>query len=522
MNIDSKERGRLLNIELDGATLSPEAMLLVATGIATVSISEEAKTRVNSARKTVEGIIQREETAYGINTGFGALCNTRIDAASLSDLQTNLIRSHACGIGEPMDAVPVRAMMVARANSLCKGNSGVRIEVIERILEMLNLGLTPVVPRIGSLGASGDLAPLSHVALTLIGEGEVCNEDGNLMSTEKALAACGLKPITLQAKEGLSLINGTSQIISWLSISYAVLRDLIPLCDLILCASIEATKSSVAPADERLHRARPHSGQALVASRIRRAMQNSSNLESHAECERVQDPYSFRCAPQVHGPANEALHRLYEVISIELNSATDNPLIFPDTNNPGPHEVVSGGNFHGEVLGLAADAMNAAVFELASISERRMDTMLDANRSSLPAFLASQSGLESGLMIVQYSAAASIADMRAHTRPHSTFSLSTSANQEDHVSMAATAAWHLLQASQRLADVLACEALIACEGLEHISEDLGDGVKALYEHVRRIVAPLEGDRSLSQEIADLAHDFLNGFADDQDLSNYID
>ena len=307
-----------------------------------------------------------------------------------------------------------------------------------------------------------------------------------------------------------------------MSISYAVLRDLIPLCDLILCASIEATKSSIAPADERLHRARPHSGQALVASRIRKTMQHSSNLESHADCDRVQDPYSFRCAPQVHGPANEALHRLYEVISIELNSATDNPLIFPDTNNPGPHEVVSGGNFHGEVLGLAADAMNAAVFELASISERRMDTMLDANRSSLPAFLASQSGLESGLMIVQYSAAASVADMRAHTRPHSTFSLSTSANQEDHVSMAATAAWHLLQASQRLADVLACEALIACEGLEHISEDLGDGVKALYEHVRRIVAPLEGDRSLSQEIADLAHDFLNGFADDQDLSNYID
>ena len=522
MDIDSKERGRVVNIELDGATLSPEAMLLVATGIATVSISDSAKDGIHSARETVEGILEREEIAYGINTGFGALCNTRIDADSLSELQTNLIRSHACGIGEPMDAVPVRAMMTARANSLCKGHSGVRIEVIERILEMLNLGLTPVVPRIGSLGASGDLAPLSHVALTLIGEGEICDEDGHIMPSLEALQSCDLEPLSLEAKEGLSLINGTSQILSWLSISYAVLRDLLPLSDLILCTSIEATKSSIAPADERLHDARPHSGQSLVAARIRKAMQNSAILQSHIDCERVQDPYSFRCAPQVHGPANEALHKLYETICIELNSATDNPLIFPEPNNPGPHEIVSGGNFHGEVLGLAADTMNAAIFELASISERRMDTILDSKRTDLPPFLASNSGLESGMMIVQYSAAAAIADLRAHTRPHSTFSLSTSANQEDHVSMAATAAWHLLQASQRLADILACEALIACEGLEHRDDEPGDGVKALYEHVRGIVSPLNGDRSLSDEIADLAHDFLNGFADDQVLSNYLD
>ena len=512
----------MVNIELDGNTLSPEAMLLAATGIATVSIAEESLPRISAARTVVEGIIERGEFAYGINTGFGALCSTNIDAESLSQLQVNLIRSHACGIGEPMDAVPVRAMMVARANSLCKGHSGIRVEVIQRLVDMLNLGLTPVVPRIGSLGASGDLAPLAHVALTVIGEGDVIDEDGHLMPSAKALADCDLKPLVLAAKEGLSLINGTSQIIAWLSISYAVLRDLIPFCDLVLSASIEATNSSAAPADERLHEVRPHSGQSLVATRIRRALAESEILASHSDCDKVQDPYSFRCAPQVHGPANEALQKLYEVIFIELNSATDNPLIFADESESGPHEVVSGGNFHGEILGLVADAMNAAVFELASISERRMDTMLDASRSQLPAFLAADSGLESGMMIVQYAAAAAIADMRAHSRPHSTFSLSTSANQEDHVSMAATAAWHLLESSQRLADIMACEAMIACEGLEYRDEAPGVGVVALYNHVRRIVAPLDGDRSLSDEMAELAYDILNGFGDDEKLTSFLD
>ena len=510
-----------MEIELDGRNLSMEELLLVATGVADAIISETAKAGIEAATKTVEGIIERGEVAYGINTGFGALCNTSIDPSKLGDLQANLIRSHACGIGEAMEVVPVRAMMCARANSLCRGNSGIRIEVIQRILDMLNLGLTPVVPRIGSLGASGDLAPLSHVALTIMGEGSVIDQYGEFYDTAQALVDNDLKPIQLQAKEGLSLINGTSQILSWLTISHAILSDLLPLADLILSTSIEALSGSIAPSDERLHAARPHPGQALVANRILRALQNSEINQAHADCDKVQDPYSFRCAPQVHGPANEVLQRLGDVITIELNSATDNPLVFPDPNNPGPHEVVSGGNFHGEILALTADAMNAAVHEIASISERRMDTLLDTNRSGLPAFLANESGLESGMMIVQYAAVAAIADLRAHLGPHTTFSLSTSANQEDHVSMGATAAWHLFQSAQRLADILSCEAIIACEGLEHHQEKAGDGVDALYKHVRTLVEPLQGDRSLAGEMADLANDFLNGIGD-ENIHPYLD
>jgi histidine ammonia-lyase len=510
-----------MEIELDGRNLSMEELLLVATGVADAIISETAKAGIEAATKTVQGIIERGEVAYGINTGFGALCNTSIDASKLGDLQANLIRSHACGIGEAMEVVPVRAMMCARANSLCRGNSGIRIEVIQRILDMLNLGLTPVVPRIGSLGASGDLAPLSHVALTIMGEGSVIDQYGEFYDTSEALLNNDLKPIQLQAKEGLSLINGTSQILSWLTISHAILSDLLPLADLILSTSIEALSGSIAPSDERIHAVRPHPGQALVANRILRALKNSEINQSHADCDKVQDPYSFRCAPQVHGPANEVLQRLGDVITIELNSATDNPLIFPDPANPGPHEVVSGGNFHGEILALTADAMNAAVHEIASISERRMDTLLDTNRSGLPAFLANDSGLESGMMIVQYAAVAAIADLRAHLGPHTTFSLSTSANQEDHVSMGATAAWHLFQGAQRLADILSCEAIIACEGLEHHEKSPGDGVDAFYKHVRTLVEPLQGDRSLAGEMADLANDFLNGIGDG-DIHPYLE
>jgi histidine ammonia-lyase len=316
--------------------------------------------------------------------------------------------------------------------------------------------------------------------------------------------------IKLRAKDGLSLINGTSQMLAFLTLAERKLNALLPLADLILCTSMEARKASVQPSDARVHNARPHPGQNLVAQRIRALMANSPILESHTDCERVQDAYSFRCAPQVHGAVLQRYWSMSDTLNIELNSATDNPLIFPEPKNPGPHEVISQGNFHGEVVALAADSMSAALFELGSISERRIDQMLDPARSELPPFLAKNSGLESGLMIVQYVAGASLAELHGHATPRAAFSTSTSAGQEDHVSMGATAAWNLLEATQRLSEVLACELFVACEALEFETLSPSPYVAALKQRVRTIAKPLDGDRTTSKELIDIASELADG------------
>ena len=497
-------------VQLDGATLTPAEVERVATNHADVSISDAAWQRVNIARDVVDGILARGETVYGINTGFGALVHQRISPDDLATLQTNLIRSHATGLGEPMTRASVRAMMVVRINSLVKGHSGVHPEVLEQLVSFLNHDIIPYVPRIGSLGASGDLAPLSHMALALLGEGEVLSEQGQAVPTKIVLTEKGMIGIKLRAKDGLSLINGTSQMLAFMTLAERRLSALMPLADLILCTSMEARKASVKPSDERVHQARPHPGQRLVAERIRAIMADSPILASHADCDQVQDAYSFRCAPQVHGAVLQRYHALVETLEIELNSATDNPLIFPDPQNPGPHEVISQGNFHGEVIALAADSMSAALFELGSISERRIDQMLDPARSGLPAFLAQNSGLESGLMIVQYVAGASLAELHGHVMPRAAFSTSTSAGQEDHVSMGATAAWNLLEATQRLAEVLACELFVACEALEFEATEPAPFVAALKQRVRTIAQPLSGDRSTSKELILIAEELNDG------------
>ena len=496
-------------ISLDGHTLTAAEVMRVATGKAQVSISPDAMPRIEAARSVVERILANDETVYGINTGFGALVHQRISSEDLTQLQTNLVRSHATAIGELMSKEAVRAMMTVRINSLSKGNSGVHPGVLQQLVDFLNYDIIPAIPRIGSLGASGDLAPLSHMALSLIGEGDVLTHDGGTEPTLNRLEKHGLIPLELRAKDGLSLINGTSQMCSFLVLAEQKIADLFVYADLALCTSIEARKASVKPSDERVHHARPHPGQVLVSQRVRTILKDSPIIASHSDCEQVQDAYSFRCAPQVHGAIYERLTSLQKTLDIELNSATDNPLIFPDISNPGPHEVISQGNFHGEVLALSADAMTAAMFELGSISERRIDQMLDPARSGLPAFLAKDSGLESGLMIVQYVAGASLGELHGHAAPRSIFSTSTSAGQEDHVRMGATACWNLLQATDRLSEVLACEFIVACQALEFNEIQPSKFIVAMKQRIRSVVEPLDGDRSTSADIIAVAKELLD-------------
>ena len=498
----------MASIKLDGNTLTSTEISLVAKG-EKVEVASDSWHKVQSSRAVVDRILSSGETVYGINTGFGALVSESISKDDLSALQVNLIRSHACGIGELMSKEDTRAMMCVRANSLVKGNSGIQRKVIEQIINYLNHDIIPVVPRIGSLGASGDLAPLSHMALALIGEGQVWGENGPV-ETPYALKENGLIPVDLKAKDGLSLINGTSQMCSFLSHADNILSVLLPLADLVACVSMEARKCSIKPMDPRVHQVRPHEGQSLVAERITSIMANSDILTSHTHCDRVQDAYSFRCIPQVHGAVLESYRKLSNTLDIEINSATDNPLIFPNPKNPGEGEVVSQGNFHGEILALCADNMSHALFELAHIAERRIDQIVDPSRSDLPPFLAKNSGLESGMMIVHYVAAAALAEMHGRASPRSAFSTPTSGGQEDHVSMGSTACWNLLETCRHLSQVMACELLISCEALEYRTAEPANHVKSLYSLVRKISKPLTKDRSTSEEIELIAKELTNG------------
>lgn len=516
-------------LELDGGPLAPESVLAVAEGQDTVGIAAAAWPRVDAARTAIEGVLARGDTVYGVNTGFGQLAQVRVPAEDLLALQRNLVRSHACGLGDAMHPEDVLAMMLMRANSLAKGHSGTRRDVLELLIACVNAGIAPIVPHVGSLGASGDLAPLAHMAVGLIGEGDAWVRDpgtapsGHARPTTshvpegwtastmaEALDAAGLQPIVLEAKEGLSLINGTSQMLAWLVRAERFTGRLLAAADAILALSMEGREASVDPFDARLHAARPHTGQAHVAASIRRHMRDSAVLLSHAECDRVQDPYSFRCAPQVHGAVWETFWRLQQVLEVESGSATDNPLVFPDPANPGPHEVISGGNFHGEILAQVADAMAIALNSLGTISERRSNQLLDGDKSRLPPFLARHPGLESGLMIAQYVAAGALAEMQQQAASNTLFNVPVSAEQEDHVSMGATACGSLLRTVHWLAKVLAVEALCAAEALEHAQVEPGEGVRRTREVVRRYAAALSEDRVLADDIERVAAALLRG------------
>jgi histidine ammonia-lyase len=497
-------------VVLTGSNLTLEQVAAVALDRAPVALSLPAREAIERARAHVERAVARGDRVYGVTTGFGRLAEVVISPDQRAALQTNLIRSHAVGVGPSLPPEAVRAIMVLRANALARGASGIRLEVVERLLELLNRGVHPVVPEAGSVGASGDLAPLAHVALALIGEGRV-EVEGQVRATAEVLAEAGLEPLALAAKEGLALINGT-QATTGLGI-LALLRaeSALEAIEAAGAMALEALKGTPEAFRAEVSEVRPHAGQVRAAAVLRRLLRDSEIRESHRDAAhdpRIQDAYALRCMPQVHGAARQALAYVRGVLETEANSVTDNPLVFPDADDgaEGRGAVVSAGNFHAQVVSQALDFACMAVADLASISERRVERLLNPDLSQgLPAFLAHTPGLESGLMIAQVTACDLLAEMRVLAHPASVDSVPTSANQEDHISMGMAAARKLTRSVGCLEYVAAVELLAAAQGLEYRRPLRGGvGVEAAHAAVREVAAPLEGDRSLSQELEGLA------------------
>ena len=436
-------------------------------------------------------------TIYGVNTGFGKLANQRIEPTEVLTLQQNLLRSHAVGMGELLPRDVARLTLALRIQALVKGYSGVTVELIDALVELFNRGVAPAVPEQGSVGASGDLAPLAHLALVAIGEGHAFVGHGpKLLSGRAALRKVHLQPYHLQAKEGLSLINGTQVSTALLADALVRARHLAKIADVAGAMTLEATCCSLRPFDPRIQAIRPHPGQAACADNIRTLMRHSAILPSHAGCGKIQDAYSIRCMPQVHGTFRDALDHIMRVVEIEMNSATDNPLVFTDTG-----EVISGGNFHAQPIALSADLLAAAATDLSSISERRVENLVNPDLSGLPGFLTPHPGLNSGMMIVQVLAAALVSENKAFAHPASVDSIPTSANREDHVAMAPLAARKARMVVTNATRVLAAELLCAAQGLE-FRDGLrpGRGVEAAYLHIREHVRPLGRDRTLHRDL----------------------
>ena len=488
-------------IEIDGNSLTLEQVRAVADG-AEINLSSSAISRVDRARKVVEEIIARGETVYGINTGFGKLADVSIPANKLRDLQLNLVRSHASGVGELLSQEVVRAMIVQRANVLAKGFSGCRAVVLQTLVAMLNAGIHPVIPSRGSVGASGDLAPLAHLALVAIGEGEAFF-NGERVSGGDALGQAGIQPLVLEAKEGLALLNGTQAMTSVGGLALLTGEALAAAADVTGAMSLEALRGTPTAFDYRIHAVRPHSGQSNSARRLRELIEGSEIRESHREHSvdpRVQDAYAIRCMPQVHGAVRDALLHARRILEIEINSATDNPLIFPDSG-----EVLSGGNFHGEPIALALDYAAIAVADLGTISERRVERLVNPELSGLPAFLAKEAGTNSGFMIAQVAAVSLIAENNVLAHPASVTNLPTSGNKEDHVSMGMTSALKFAAVVKNVEMILAIELMCAAQGLEFLKPlKPSPRLAAVYDRVREVVPALERDAQLSGYIEALA------------------
>jgi histidine ammonia-lyase len=496
-------------LELNGQPLTLEQIGQVANGAIRAAIAAGARERIAAAQAVVARIVDSDETAYGINTGFGKLSDVRIGRGDLQQLQRNLVRSHACGLGEPLEEAEVRAMLLLRANVLAKGLSGVRYQVIELLVALLNGGVLPVIPSRGSVGASGDLAPLAHLALVLVGEGEVLFA-GERLPAEEALEKAGLRPLVLEAKEGLALLNGTQAMaaVGGLAVLRAVSVN--RLFDLAGAMALEALRGTPVAFDERIHLARPHPGQMQAARHLRTLLRDSEIRESHLVNDpRVQDAYCLRCMPQVHGAARGALQHVREVIELETGSATDNPLIFCDD---GAGDVLSGGNFHGAPLGLALDYAAIAVTDLMSISERRIDRLINPDcNEGLPPFLAETPGLSSGLMIAHVAAAALLSEAKVLAHPASVDSLPTSGGKEDHVSMGMTAALKLKQIVANAERVLAIELLTAAQGLEYRRPlTAATEIERAHAFVRTLVPRLDQDRVIAGDIERLAKGIRDG------------
>jgi histidine ammonia-lyase len=489
------------NILLNGNELTFEQVYGVALHGSAVSLSPTAVERMKSSRAVVDQLVSSGTAAYGINTGFGKLASVRISSEQVRDLQVNLVRSHCCGVGAPLGEAETRAMILLRANALAKGLSGVRPLVVETLCAMLNAKVHPVIPSQGSVGASGDLAPLAHLAAVVIGEGRAAYK-GEILDGGEALRRAGIKPVALEAKEGLSLLNGTQGMLALLSLALREADILIDSADVAAALSLDALRGSPGAFDARIMHARAYSGAATTARNLAHLNEGSQIRESHRSADkdpRVQDAYSVRCTPQVHGAVRDSLAQAREMAAVELNSATDNPLVFVRENGGG--DIISGGNFHGQPLAMAADQVAVALATLGGISERRIEQMTNPLTSMLPAFLTPEPGLNSGFMIAQVTAAALTSENKALAVPHSVDSISTSGNQEDYVSMGMSGARRLGRMLENLRHTIAIELLCACQGIDLLAP-LKTGALATraYEAVRSKSAKVIQDRPLSAEI----------------------
>ena len=484
-------------IELDGASLTVDQLLAVAQDRAPVALAAEARAKVARAAEAVETLLARGEIAYGITTGFGAFKDRLIPREQVRELQRNILISHAVGVGEPFDAVMTRAIMLVRANTLARGHSGIRVETLQLLLDLLNKNVLPVIPRKGSLGASGDLAPLAHMALVLIGEGEAVFEDVRMGSAD-ALAKAGLGPVSLAAKEGLALTNGTAVMCALAALASVRAHRLGQSADIVAALTVEALNGTTVAFDERIHRLRPHPQQINCAAYLRSLLAGSELVRGH-DSTNVQDAYTLRCIPQVHGAIRDAIAYLRWVTDIELNSVTDNPLIF--LGDDGAIEVLSGGNFHGEPLAVAMDYLGFALADLGNISERRVMRLTDeaSNTRTLPAFLTEQGGLNSGFMITQYTAAALATENKILAHPASADTIPTSANVEDHVSMGCTSGLKLHQILDNVEQIVGIEYLAAAQGVDFrlkrmgAAKHQGIGTTAAYALIRQSVPFIERD-----------------------------
>ncbi|MDE3136925.1 MAG: histidine ammonia-lyase [Acidobacteriota bacterium] len=467
-----------------------------------VALADEARERIEAARAVIDRIAASEQTAYGVNTGFGELARVRIPHADIRRLQLNLVRSHACGVGAPLTETETRAMLLLRANALAKGRSGARVIVVETLCAMLERSVLPVIPSQGSVGASGDLAPLAHLALVAIGEGEAVYRGERLPGAE-AMRRAGIAPLELEAKEGLALLNGTQGMLALLSLALIEAEILADTADVATALSLDALRGTPSAFDERIALARPHPGALRTARNVERLNRGSQIRESHRAGDRdprVQDAYSLRCTPQVHGAVRDAIADIRRVVEIEMNSATDNPLVFSEQG-----DVVSGGNFHGQPLAMAADQLAVAIATLAGISERRIDRMTNPHSSMLPAFLTEHPGLNSGFMMAQVTAAALVSETKVLAAPHSVDSIPTSGDQEDYVSMGMSAARRLRPMFDNLRHILAIELLAACQGIDLLAPlHTGTEAERARQKIRSVVPKYVDDRPHAPDIAAVA------------------
>ncbi len=499
-------------LHINGNDLTLEEVREVAAERRPVLLSADAREGVDRSRAVVDEIAASDKLAYAITTGVGKLSDVRIAGDQIRELQINLVRSHAAGVGEPLAAAETRAMMLLRANSLAKGFSGVRAVVIDTLCEMLNRGVTPFVPSQGSVGASGDLAPLAHLALAMIGEGECLDAAGKRIVSADALKQSQIKPLVLQAKESISLINGTQGMLAVGTLALLAAEILVDSADVLGGLCCDALKGTDAAFDERIHKARPHSGQMKTAANLRKMLEGSQIRESHRTCGRVQDAYSLRCIPQVHGAVRDTLAHCREVFETEANSAVDNPLVFITDAENSAGDVISGGNFHGEPLAFALDFLGIALSALAGISERRIERLVNpALSEGLPPFLAHGAGLNSGFMMPQVTAAALVSENKVLAHPASVDSITTSGNKEDYVSMGMTAAIKLKRIVENTRHVLAIEAMAVAQAIDFLAPlKTSKRGQAAHAAIRAVCPTMEKDRVMYKDFARLAELIASG------------